>query len=257
MSMVPEKRKDRLLEMVGNTPAKSKSSIKHAWVHIDKAKALVDVDNEMAAFRAITAEEEAATGIILALQDIGYERSNLLSPRNHKHKSGLWHLLMIISAFIHEVGVGELLKGKVAEGNGENVGKLVISFPSPISGDSRWVTSVPPLNISISADGKNISFQKQVEELASIKNKNALEKYISQEANLRNELIYASPEGLPSVMEAPTSFISEREKRVMVLTYAYLLISQYREQQRFVQQSLDAYLRILRLNQAGHLHHAL
>jgi len=255
--MGPDKRKDRLLEMVENTPKRSRASIKHAWVHIEKAKALVGIDNEMAVFRAITAEEEVATGIIHALQDIGYDRANLLNPRDHKHKSGMWYLLKIISAFMHGVDSEGVFKGIVSEGNGEDGGKLVISFPSPIHGDSRWVNPVPPLNFSISSDEKNISFQKQAQELASIHNKKKLEKFISKEANLRNELIYASPDGLPSVTEAPSGFISERKLRVMALTYAYLLISQYREKQVFVQQSLDAYLRMLGRNQAEHLHHAL
>ncbi len=72
-----------------------------------------------------------------------------------------------------------------------------------------------------------------------------MEKFISKEANLRNEILYASQEGLPIVAEDPTNFVDKREKRVMVLTYAYLLISQYREKQLFVQQCLDAYLKML------------
>lgn len=255
--MIYEKRKDSLLEMVGKTPVRSRAPIKHAWVHIEKARVLAGVDNEMAAFRAITAEEEAATGIIHALQIIGYERSNLLNSRDHKHKAGLWSLLMIISAFMHNVGASEYLKVTVKEGSGENAGKLDVFFPSPLSGDSSLMRSVPPLGFSISSHGKNITFQKQADELASIHNKNQLKTHISKEANLRNELIYASHEGMPSEIEDPTDFISDREQRVMVLTYIYLLISQYPERQLFVQQSLDAYLRLLGRDRAEHLHETL
>ena len=255
--MVPEERKDLLLEMVGRTPVRSRASIRHAWVHIEKARRLVGVDNEMAAFRSITAEEEGATGIIHALKNIGYDRSELLNSRDHKHKSGLWSLFRIISEFMHDVGAEKYFAGKVIEGSGDNAGKLEICFPSPLPGDSRWVHPVPPLNFSISSDGKNIAFQKQADKLASAHNKNQLKNHISKEANLRNELIYASHEGIPNVLEDPANFISMRERRVMVFTYAYLLIAQYPERQLFVQQCLDAYLRLLGRNRADHLHDAL
>ena len=96
--MVSEERKKQLLEMVGMTPVRSRASIRHAWVHIEKARRLIGVDNEMAAFRAITAEEEAATGIIIALKDIRYAHSELLKPKDHKHKSGLWSLFQIVNS---------------------------------------------------------------------------------------------------------------------------------------------------------------
>ena len=239
------------------TPVRSRASIRHAWVHIEKARRLIGVDNEMAAFRAITAEEEAATGIIIALKDIRYAHSELLKPKDHKHKSGLWSLFQMISGFIQDTDAKEYFEGKVIEGTGENVGKLGVCFPSPFPDDSRWIYPVPPLNFNISSDGKNVAFQKQAEKLASAHNKNQLKSYISKEANLRNQLIYASQEGIPNVTEEPTNFICNRERRVMVFTYVYLLICQYPERQLFVQQCLDVYLRLLGCHKAEHLHDAL
>ena len=234
--------------MVDKAPKNSRGSIKHAWIQIDKARLLAGVDNELAAFRAITAEEEAATGIIRELQSLGYNRAGMLKPHSHSHKAGIWHLLVVVSNFMNEVGAGELLKLVVYEGVGDLKGKLIISFPSPIPGDSRWVNPTPPLNMNITNDDERVGFKKQAAELASVKSAITLKKLIDREANIRNELIYASHEGIPNVKDSPLAFICERENRVMVLTYAYLLISQYREKQTFVQQCLDAYLKLLERN---------
>lgn len=251
--MVQEKQKARLLEMVNKTPKNTNGAVRNAWYHIEKAKQLLGIDNEMAAFRAITAEEEAAAGIIYALKAINYDNANLLSTRDHKHKSGIWHLLMIISEFMRGLDTYEQLNVVVSEGKNELLGKLVLSFPSPIPGDNRFVYPTPPLDFSISSDNKKVSFKKQADELASKHNKEKLEKFLSKEANLRNELLYATPEGYPTIQKEPTGFVANREHRVLVLTYVYLLISQYKQNQLFVQQSLDAYLKMIDRKDASHL----
>ncbi len=228
--------------MISKTPKKNRNSVLHAWKQIDKARKLAGIDNEMSAFRAITAEEEVATAIIREIQDLGYENSRRLKPHDHSHKSGIWHLLTLISAFISEYNQ---LKATISEGTGELSGKLIISFPSLTPSDTHVAQLVPPLNFNITNKGERISFKKQANELASYISVNKLQKHLKNEANIRNELIYASPKGMPFVQIAPHKFIEERELRVMVLTYAYLLISQYREKQSFVQQCIDSYLTIL------------
>lgn len=254
LHMIHAKRRAALLSMIDKAPKNSRGSVKHAWEQIDKARLLAGVDNEMAAFRAITAEEEAATAIIKEITSIGYNHSKQLRAYNHSHKAGIWHLLTVISKFMHETG--SMRKFAVSEGDGDLKGKLTISFPSPIPADSGWISPVPPLNVSITSDDKRIGFTNQANKLASEKSSKNLIKFIEREANIRNELIYASPEGIPSVEKPPLEFIAEREKRVMVLTQAYLLISQYREKQLFVQQSLDAYIQMLGKT-ANDLHPAL
>lgn len=255
--MVQERQKNRLLEMVNQTQKNTREAVKNAWVHIEKAKRLIGIDNEMAVFRAITGEEEVSTGIIQALKAIDYNNANLLNTRDHKHKAGIWHLLVIISEFMQEVNTNGLPSITVSEGKNELADKLLISFPSPLPGDTRLVFPTPPLDFNILSDNKKISFRKQAEKLASRHNKEKLEKFLSKEANLRNELLYATPEGYPVVKEDPTNFIANREHRILVLTYAYLLISQYKQKQLFVQQALDAYLKMLNREDSLNLHQEL
>ena len=58
--------------------------------HIDRSIALSGVDNEMAAFRAITAEEEASSGLIRALSELGYPESEKIKVRDHVHKQAVF-----------------------------------------------------------------------------------------------------------------------------------------------------------------------
>lgn len=55
----------------------------------ERARALLDIDREMAGFRAITAEEEAATALFRSLQLRGYEGANRIRLKDHFTKSAL------------------------------------------------------------------------------------------------------------------------------------------------------------------------
>jgi hypothetical protein len=63
---------------------------KNAFLHLHKAWRLLRVDQGMAAFRAITAEEEAATALIVSLKRKRYPNSDRLNARNHDHKSSIY-----------------------------------------------------------------------------------------------------------------------------------------------------------------------
>jgi len=58
----------KVVAMLRDTAAPGQYAARNAVRHIDQAYLLVDVDPPMAAFRAITAEEEAATAVFHALR---------------------------------------------------------------------------------------------------------------------------------------------------------------------------------------------
>lgn len=66
---------------------KIKHCTRNAYVNLRKSWTLHPVDSEMYLFRAITAEEEAATGLMLALKQMHYPNAEQLNPRNHTHKA--------------------------------------------------------------------------------------------------------------------------------------------------------------------------
>lgn len=239
-------RRESLLEMVEATNKSSRIPIKHAWVNIDKARKLVNLDNEMACFRAITAEEEAATGIFQALKNIGYQKADKLNKNFHNHKAGLWHLLTIMSAFMDEVGFADLFDTKI-DFDTRSKNKLIIRLAPKNEKFIGHFVIDPPLQMNISQiGGTTVDFIRQAEQLASLNNKKDLQQFIKAEANFRNELLYCNHNGFPAMTGDVSGFIDEREKRIVGFTYAYLMIAQHpRKKQNFVQLALDAYVKLL------------
>src|SRR4051812_32687695 len=78
-----------LVQMLEATALPGRASAKNAVRHIDKANAIADTDPDMAAFRAITAEEEAATALFHSLKRHRYPGSELLKPRDHLQKNAV------------------------------------------------------------------------------------------------------------------------------------------------------------------------
>ena len=76
-------------ELIQNTYPPGRNCARNAYLHIQKAWVLEGVDNEMAAFRAITAEEEAASALFHSLKRLGYKGSDKLKVRNHIHKNAV------------------------------------------------------------------------------------------------------------------------------------------------------------------------
>lgn len=66
--------------------------------HLDRAFALLEIDREMASFRAITAEEEAATALIRCIQLRRYNFANKFNPRDHQHKAAVMACVMAIGS---------------------------------------------------------------------------------------------------------------------------------------------------------------
>src|SRR5437762_14165480 len=75
--------------MLERTALPGRPAAKSAVRHIDKAYALADLDPDMAAFRAITAEEEAGTALFHSLKRHRYPGSAVLKPRDHLHKNAV------------------------------------------------------------------------------------------------------------------------------------------------------------------------
>lgn len=74
---------------IERTRPRGRHSALNATDGLDKAWALRHIDKEMAVFRAITAEEEAASALFHALKRRGYPDSGKLNPRLHEHKAAL------------------------------------------------------------------------------------------------------------------------------------------------------------------------
>lgn len=65
--------------------------------HIDRARTLFPIDREMASFRAITGEEEAATALMMAIQSKRYQGADQFKAWNHQHKAAVIACVMAVS----------------------------------------------------------------------------------------------------------------------------------------------------------------
>jgi hypothetical protein len=248
------KREEKVFEMIKATKSRGRHSLRNAWHHLERGWAIRKIDPAMAAFRGITAEEEAATGLIYAVRDRGYDNSDLLNPWKHSHKHSIYPFFQLLSDFFAESIQPTGLKAGVKIGSVADPNRLKIYIPMNVDGKDVLAIPEPPLNLNIKVEGKPISFKRQVEKLATLRNVKRVEKYIDDKANERNKLLYAAANGYPLLESVFDDFFFEQKKIVMIMAYAYLLIEPYDEKQPFVQQAIDSLLKMLGKVKSTHLH---
>src|SRR3989344_5569107 len=182
-----------------NAKGHSKHCVRNAIHHLERAWNIREIDPEMAVFRAITAEEEAATAIFLVLKEQGYENAEKIKFKKHSYKQALEPFLRAVSKFAekwsNEPGFPFGSKYVLSlEGKGQEK-KLSLSF----NFQKGMITCIPPLGFSIKLNDKQYFFEKELLEITSGKTREDIVKHVETIANRRNELLYAQPNGIPSV----------------------------------------------------------
>lgn len=218
---------------------------RNAFAHLRGAWRLHGVDDAMSAFRAITAEEEAATALMVALQRQRYPDAGRLNPWDHSHKVAFWALVSVVSDAFHKSG---LVAPRVALSKKDKP-RVTLHFDMTAlagqSGDSVWATPDEPFNFSMrSGDVGEMTVHRFEEELAALadaRGGGTILKYLKREANTRNLLLYASDNGIPNVAFEDQMLI-ERAKRVCVLLVLTIAIAQTPMHQPFAVQCLEALL---------------
>jgi len=245
--MIIEHELDRELISCINDTAKgySKHCARSAIHHLELAWKIKDIDPEMAVFRAITSEEEAATAIFIALKDKGYINAEKIKHQQHSYKQALEPFIRAINAFTvkwaNEPGFpfGENYQLRI-EGENKNK-KLIISFFLK----DKMLTSLPPLGFTISLNGRPHNFDKELLEITSGKHRRDVIKHIKARANLRNQILYAQSNGIPKITSDIETHIKKRQNIVFMLLKVYALIYPYKENALFVQQALNAFLQMM------------
>lgn len=236
---------ERCLDLIEASNCRGRHSIRCAVNHLRRGWELRTVDAEMAAFRGITAEEEAASGLFHALKFRSYKNAGLLNPRNHVHKSAVTPFLHVLGAFFEEFSETEKVKPRLHIKEESGVRALHIALSLFVNGEEHWAYPIPPLNFSVTSDGKPPSYKKQIERFLTTQNASNILNYVKEQANQRNQILYAGPDGYPVISELQDEFFALRQRRVMAMAMAYLLIEPYDEIQPFVQNALDAFLVML------------
>ena len=220
----------------------SKHCLKSAIQHLEKSLLIKEIDREMSVFRAITAEEEAATAIFLILKEKQYENAKKIKFKNHSYKQALSPFLDRVGEFLFKTTkvdnfpFGEKFHLKL-EGS-EKEKKLMLAFE--IGG--KYAYPIPPLNFSISVNGMPYYFKEELNSLASQNNVNEVRKYIADLANRRNEILYANSQGVPEITGSIDSYLKSRINTCIKFIRLYALISPYDEKALFVQHVLNSFL---------------
>jgi hypothetical protein len=233
------------LDMVEKCPSPGKHCARNAFRHLSKAWRLQETDLEMAAFRAITAEEEATTAIFHALQRRKYKGAEKLKRKNHLHKNALVPFCIAVAGALSLTE--ELFKSKLYLDKEEVPPRFRVRIDiSSIVPGYEYAFPEPPLHFDMHMNDKPYDFTDKLNDIV-IKNKfSDITKYLEVRANKRNMLLYAAPEGAPEVASLG-NFLPIQRTNVLMLAILYLMIDAYPKKQLFVQQSLQAFLKILKL----------
>jgi len=235
-----------LVQMVKASAPRGQYSARSAIRHIDKAAAIAELDPEMAAFRAITAEEESATAIFHALRRHKYLGSEQLQPHDHLQKNAVRPFCLAVSELIERVHTSFNLNPSFSVDKEDGELRMGTRFHAAgVGGGDRWAMPQPPLNMAISAGDPASAMQlhdftEQLQEIADNQHAFHIRVYLKQRANARNEILYASATGLPSVIL--NKFLEEQRRVVQINLRLFLLIDQYPEHQLLAKQALRAFL---------------
>jgi hypothetical protein len=237
--------KDLVAELILETHVPGRHAARNAFAHIENAWKIKDIDPTMAAFRAITGIEEAATAIFHALKRQKYNNAHLLNKDRHFHKAAVQPFFQAIAGHFARLN----FKAQIVCDTTKQPKKLEIALSLPFGPlKDMSLRPIPPLNFNVFMDGQTYNFADQLNKLVTEKNAKSFCKYSNELANFRNKILYASNEGIPAA-QITESNLKRKEDIILGFLIVYLLISQYDEQQLFVQQSLDAFLKILNLSE--------
>jgi hypothetical protein len=231
-----------------NLAGRVRHSARNAFYCIHMAWQVAPIDPNIAAFRAITAEEEAATALIIALKQIGYPSSEKLSHKLHPHKAGLIPFIRGISKAYGDMGFPE---PKAKFRFADQRPSINVYFPGDILGlPGHRIDLVDPLEgvftTGSMSDQKHhpMDFGPILQSLADSKGAGTIKKLILDEANLRNQLLYAGDQGVLRVKN-PDPFIHERAANVTLLLAVTVAVCQVAKPQLLAIQAVQAYLNAL------------
>ena len=117
-----------------------------------------------------------------------------------------------------------------------------------LSKDSIFATPDHPFNFTMRKDGADdvYMFEQELQELATLNGSADILAAIKDRANIRNRILYASDEGVPSI-EFPDETLLRHRNRIYRLCLLTIGVLQTKSHQLFVRQNLQAFLAVLRI----------
>jgi len=226
-----------------------KNCAKNSIQHLRKANIIKEIDKEMAVFRAITAEEEAAASLFFSLKNCQYKNANHISFKLHTHKQALYPFIQSVSIFIERVSkLNEFPFTDFNLTHIENDGRRAIKMGLKIKNQDKIAEPVPPLHFKMFSDVSGpITFENEFREIVNNQMFNDIMKYIKKVANQRNLLLYANNSGVSKIESDLDKYLYIQKRKVFIILNTLLMIDPWKNEGKalFVQQALDAFLIIL------------
>lgn len=243
MNTGPDEMRVKLRAAVETLPKPVRFRAINAMDGFDKALALIEIDREMASFRAITAQEEAAAALFNALKIRNYPGAERLNVGNHRHKWALWP---VIDAARMAIGKG--FQGKLDFRFTVNPAKFEISTPlsristdHPPELDDHRVSLADPLNMLHRIGGAPNLFAAELAEIAEANGHEDITELLAVITNQRNKLLYASDAAVPH-SKVTAAELASRRKHGDTALYLAIVILQTRMLQAYAMQALEALL---------------
>lgn len=234
---------------VKHLPGEVRYRAQNSFEGFRRAKTLLPIDREIASFRAITAEEEAAAALFRSLQIRGYAGAESLSLKLHQHKVAATFFL---SAITHAL-VGDA-EAQVSVTVRADPPKVTIALPvKQFAGlddapDNLHLELVEPLGLTYRSygDAPDDRFEKAIKKAAGDRN---VDKLIAKAANARNRILYAHDTGAP-ISQATIESIAVRERNADLFLLLAIAVLQVETQQAMATQCLQAFLKVIKRAQA-------
>jgi hypothetical protein len=245
----------RLFTVALKSKGDCKYAIKSAIRHIERALILADDMPEVAAFLAMTAEEEMVTALFHLLKQKRFDNANKLKHRDHQHKQGVYPFIQLFLEAAFESLLGEQIRLRF---DGNDVLWLDIPLASLGSdvldkdGNQLVISPTPPLScLCVGSDGQKQRFEIPIQELAKTKNIENIRQHLKDIANQRNKVLYASSGKIPECKNVE-QIVQQKIKVLVSIVITFLLIEPHQaNKQILVQDGIDAFLTVLGQIQAG------
>jgi hypothetical protein len=229
-------------------PTHARHCLRSALYHLERAEAICEIDPAMAVFRSITAEEEAASGVMRCLQELSYPNAEALNPHDHVHKHAVFPFMQILELFIGQTLSSHFKRITLHIQQTGEARRLTLAMNLTVAGVAQLAYPIPPLNFSLlnPDTGESPDYTHQINQLVAAKGKATIKTFLKAEANVRNQVLYADPTGYPTIPSLDPGFLEERRKRVLAMMNIYLLVSPYSEHQPFVSQAIASFVNLVK-----------
>ncbi len=231
-----------LRRAVVNLPNAVRYRAVNAFQGFERSKVLFPIDREMASFRAITAEEEAAAALFHSLKIRRYPGAELLDPKLHNHKAAVGFFLEAVKyAVVRDIELTITLTLT------EDPPALTVAFPVSQFGvempENTHIVMAEPLGVHGTQSGGVPAdyFDSAVNKVAGDRR---VDKLIDKAANARNRILYAHDTGLPK-SEVTLASINNRERRAENCILLAIAVLQVDTHQAFAVQCLQGFLKVI------------